>query len=88
LDFPHFPVACMLLQAATPPVVACLGSTTIEYFAVPFDPRQAQPTTGAHPDVATTPYDPSAVPRHDIVVVDLAKHKLTVNGNAQARSPA
>lgn len=59
-------------------------SLTVEYFAVAFNPRQAQPSTGAQPAAATTPYDPSAVPRHDIVTVDLTTHKLTVNGNARA----
>jgi hypothetical protein len=60
-------------------------SLTVEYFAVPFGPRQAQPTNGTQRAAATTPYDPSAVPRHDIVAVDLATHKLTVNGNPGAR---
>ena len=57
-------------------------SLTIEYFAVAFNPRQAQPSTGAQPAAAATPYDPSTVPRHDIVTLDLTTHKLTVNGNA------
>lgn len=64
------------------------ATLTIEYFSVPFGsppPANGGPT---QPGASATVYDPSAVARHDIVVVNLATHRLATNGSAAATPPA
>jgi Calcineurin-like phosphoesterase len=61
---------------------------TIEYFAVPFGPRPEGGTDAKQRGAAAGVYDPSAVPLHDIVTVDLKSHQITTNGRDHAAKQA